>query len=152
LAREAADASARDALALYTRRTVREIDSVTPALGGLDLLVFTAGVGEHNPTLRARICDCLGILGLALDQAANLDNKPKTPSASSPRTRNGTPRRRSALRCSERHGSARNRTGGRPGTFAPGPSRPWDCPSPPRALSRRRAGRSLPAPAGRQAP
>ena len=83
LAREADEVAARDALALYTRRIVREIGSVTAALGGLELLVFTAGVGEHNATLRARICDGLGFLGLALDQAANLDNKPMISSAAS---------------------------------------------------------------------
>ena len=75
LAREGEEA-ARDALALYVRRAVREIGSMTVAIGGLDLLVFTAGIGEHNATIRARICDGLECLGVALDPAANLADAP----------------------------------------------------------------------------
>lgn len=73
---EAEQETARDALALYVRRAVREIGSVMAALGGLDLLIFTAGIGEHNATIRARICEGLGFLGVALDPQANLDNAP----------------------------------------------------------------------------
>ena len=49
---------------------------MTAAIGGLDLLVFTAGIGEHNAIIRARICDGLGFLGVALDPAANLADAP----------------------------------------------------------------------------
>jgi acetate kinase len=62
---------ARLALALYVRRIVREIGALVAVLGGLDLLVFTAGNGEHNAFLRERICRDLGFLGIALDEAAN---------------------------------------------------------------------------------
>lgn len=62
---------ARDALALYVRRIVREIGALVAVLGGLDLLVFTAGVGEHSAEIRRRICEALGFLGLRLDDAAN---------------------------------------------------------------------------------
>jgi acetate kinase len=41
------------------------------ALGGLDVLAFSGGVGEHQPRLRARIVDGLGFLGLDLDPARN---------------------------------------------------------------------------------
>ncbi|WP_317205387.1 acetate/propionate family kinase [Janthinobacterium sp.] len=61
----------RAALALYVRRIVREIGALTAILGGLDLLVFTAGVGEHSVELRRRICAELGFLGPLLDSAAN---------------------------------------------------------------------------------
>ncbi len=61
----------RAALALYVRRIVREVGALTAILGGLDLLVFTAGVGEHSAELRQRICDGLGFLGPLLDPAAN---------------------------------------------------------------------------------
>ncbi|WP_322039982.1 acetate/propionate family kinase [Burkholderia diffusa] len=72
LAREAAgDAPARDALALYVHRIVRETGALTALLGGLDMLVFTAGIGEHSAELRARICAALGWLGVALDARAN---------------------------------------------------------------------------------
>ncbi len=66
----------RAALALYVRRIVREIGALVAVLGGLDLLVFTAGVGEHSVEIRERICDDLGYLGLALDGAANARHAP----------------------------------------------------------------------------
>ncbi|HLT43722.1 MAG TPA: acetate/propionate family kinase, partial [Luteimonas sp.] len=62
---------ARLALDLYVRRIVREIGALAAVLGGLDLLVFTAGVGEHNAFVRERVCRDLAFLGLALDQGAN---------------------------------------------------------------------------------
>ncbi|MYN15074.1 acetate/propionate family kinase [Pusillimonas sp. TS35] len=67
---------ARDALALYVRRIVREIGALVAVLGGLELLVFTAGVGEHSAEIRRRVCDALGFLGLRLDPQANLANAP----------------------------------------------------------------------------
>jgi len=70
------DARARAALELYVRRIVREIGSLTAALGGLDMLAFTAGVGEHSAVLRERICAALGWLGVELDDAANLAHAP----------------------------------------------------------------------------
>lgn len=62
---------ARAALELYVRRIVREIGALAAALGGLDMLAFTAGVGEHSAVLRGRICDALGWLGLEIDEDAN---------------------------------------------------------------------------------
>jgi acetate kinase len=53
------------------RRIVREIGSLAAALGGLDMLAFTAGVGEHSAALRERICGALGWLGLLVDDTAN---------------------------------------------------------------------------------
>jgi len=70
------DARARAALELYVRRIVREIGSLTAALGGLDMLAFTAGVGEHSAVLRERICAALGWLGVDIDEAANLGHAP----------------------------------------------------------------------------
>ncbi|MEJ5207414.1 acetate/propionate family kinase [Denitratimonas sp. CY0512] len=65
---------ARLALALYVRRIVREIGALAAVLGGLDLLVFTAGVGEHNAFIRERVCRDLAFLGIELDDAANSAN------------------------------------------------------------------------------
>lgn len=65
---------ARLALALYIRRIVREIGALVAVLGGLDLLVFTAGVGEHNAFVRERICADLAFLGITLDADANQAN------------------------------------------------------------------------------
>lgn len=68
---EAENPRAEAALALYVRRIVREIGALVAVLGGLDLLVFTAGIGEHNAPVRQRICDGLSFLGVALDPTAN---------------------------------------------------------------------------------
>lgn len=62
---------ARAALALYVRSIVREIGGLVAVLGGLDLLVFTAGIGEHSVAIRARVCEALGYLGIDLDAEAN---------------------------------------------------------------------------------
>lgn len=61
-------------LALYVRRIVREIGAMVAVLGGLDLLVFTAGVGEHNAFIRQRVCRDLVFLGVGLDDEANAGN------------------------------------------------------------------------------
>lgn len=65
---------ARLALALYVRRVVREIGALVAVLGGLDLLVFTAGVGEHSAPIRERVCRHLAWLGILLDDSANSSN------------------------------------------------------------------------------
>nr|WP_316640081.1 acetate/propionate family kinase [uncultured Roseateles sp.] len=84
LAQEAGNPRVQAALDLYVRRIVREIGALVAVLGGLDLLVFTAGVGEHNAEIRARICAGLGFLGLALDEAANAGNASTISSSASP--------------------------------------------------------------------
>lgn len=84
LACEAAgDEPARDALAPYVHRIVRETGALTALLGGLDMLVFTAGIGEHSAELRERICASLGWLGIALDARANAAHAHVVSSASS---------------------------------------------------------------------
>lgn len=67
---------ARMALELFVRRIVREIGSLAAALGGLDLLVFTAGIGEHSAEIRARVCADLDWLGVSLNEAANATHAP----------------------------------------------------------------------------
>jgi acetate kinase len=62
---------AHDAIELFTYRIAIEAGAMVSALGGLDGLVFTAGVGEHAPAIRAAVCDRLAWLGLRLDSAAN---------------------------------------------------------------------------------
>jgi acetate kinase len=59
------------ALAVYTYRIAGAVAAMAVALGGLDALVFTAGVGEGSAYVRAQICDRLGFLGVELDAAAN---------------------------------------------------------------------------------
>jgi len=79
---------ARLALALYVRRIVREIGAMAAVLGGLELLAFTAGVGEHSVFIRERVCRDLAFLGVALDPAANAAHAPVI-SASGSRVRVG---------------------------------------------------------------
>ncbi|MDR9438926.1 MAG: acetate/propionate family kinase [Halomonas sp.] len=62
---------AREAIALYAYRAVREIGSLAAALGGLDQLVFTAGIGERAGPVREAICQGCEWLGLTLDADAN---------------------------------------------------------------------------------
>ena len=50
---------------------VKAIGALTAALGGLDTLVFSGGIGEHAAVVRARICDALAFLGVSLDSSAN---------------------------------------------------------------------------------
>jgi acetate kinase len=83
LAAEDTHPRARAALELYVRRIVREIGGLTAVLGGLDMLAFTAGVGEHSATLRARICEALGWLDLEVDADANAAGLPILSTAAS---------------------------------------------------------------------
>ncbi|MGH8194243.1 MAG: acetate/propionate family kinase [Woeseiaceae bacterium] len=76
LPREAGDDRVRLALALYVRRIVREIGALAGVLDGLDMLVFTAGIGEHNAVIRERVCRALGFLGVTLDDARNAVHAP----------------------------------------------------------------------------
>jgi len=71
------DPRAREAIDLFCYRAVREIGSLVAALGGLDAIVFTAGIGEHAPVIRRRIATGLGWLGLVLDDQANAAAGPR---------------------------------------------------------------------------
>jgi acetate kinase len=65
------DEAAELALAVYVHRLRAGIAAMAASLGGLDVLVFTGGVGENAPVVRAAACSGLGFLGVALDVAAN---------------------------------------------------------------------------------
>ena len=65
---------AREALDVFTFRIAGEIARLAATLGGLDAIVFTAGVGENQPRVRAAVADRLAWLGLALDEEANAAN------------------------------------------------------------------------------
>ena len=62
---------ATEAIALFCYRIVRELGSLSAAAGGLDALVFTGGIGEHNPGLRNSICQQAKWQGIVLDPEAN---------------------------------------------------------------------------------
>jgi acetate kinase len=59
------------AIDIFIRRLVRECGALTSCLGGLDLLAFTGGIGEHDGAVRARACADLAYLGVRIDAAAN---------------------------------------------------------------------------------
>lgn len=62
---------ASEAVDLFVFRAAREIGAMAASLAGLDGLVFTAGIGERAPAIRARICARCSWLGVILDQEAN---------------------------------------------------------------------------------
>ncbi|MGO4307374.1 acetate/propionate family kinase [Cupriavidus sp. RAF12] len=69
------DQRAKLAVDFYAFRAAQEIGKLAVTLGGLDALVFTAGIGANSPEVRARICAHLtGLFGVALDDAANNEN------------------------------------------------------------------------------
>jgi len=75
LEREAHDVRAAEAIALFCYQVKKWIGAFAAALGGLDTLVFAAGIGENAPTIRARICDGLGFLGIELYEKRNAANE-----------------------------------------------------------------------------
>jgi acetate kinase len=75
LAREAQDTRAAEALALFCYQARKWIGAFAAALAGLDTLVFSAGIGENSPVIRARICDGLAFLGVTLDERRNQANE-----------------------------------------------------------------------------
>ncbi len=70
-ARAAGDPDAALALAVFTRTAAKQVSAMAAALGGLDTLVFTGGIGQHSPALRAEIAEPLGFLGVTVDPEAN---------------------------------------------------------------------------------
>ena len=70
-ARENEDPRAAEAIALYCHQARKYVGALTASLGGLDKLIFTAGIGENSCVVRARICDGLEHLGIRIDPEAN---------------------------------------------------------------------------------
>lgn len=72
------DASAAaEAVDFYVYRVARELGALSAVLGGLDGFVFTAGIGENSPVIRARVCEQAAWLGIELDAAANATGGPR---------------------------------------------------------------------------
>ncbi|SDG10539.1 acetate/propionate family kinase [Paraburkholderia phenazinium] len=74
---------AREALELFAFRIAGEVARLATTLGGLNTLVFTAGIGEHQPETRHAVCERLAWLGVELDAPANQDNARVISSAAS---------------------------------------------------------------------
>jgi len=70
------DPRAREAIELFVWRAAREIGALAAALHGLDGVVFSAGIGENDPAIRAMICNRLTWLGVDIDNDANTQNAP----------------------------------------------------------------------------
>ncbi|MGH8094101.1 MAG: hypothetical protein ACREIF_11610 [Chthoniobacterales bacterium] len=74
LEREAKDERAAEAVAMFCYQVRKWIGAFAAALGGLDTLVFSGGMGENSPPIRLRICEGLEFLGVTLDEKQNAAN------------------------------------------------------------------------------
>ena len=75
--------AARLAVDYFVYRAAKEIGALTAVLGGVDALVFTAGIGENSAEIRQRICESSAWLGIELDAAANAERQAKISAARS---------------------------------------------------------------------
>jgi len=73
---EVGDVRAAEAVAIFCYQVRKWIGAFAAVLGGLDTLVFAGGIGENAATVRTRICDGLGFLGIELDQKRNAEHAP----------------------------------------------------------------------------
>jgi acetate kinase len=74
---ESPDPRAQEAVELFVYRISRELGSLAAALGGLDALLFTGGIGERSAVIRRLACRAAGWLGVELDEAANQAHGPR---------------------------------------------------------------------------
>jgi acetate kinase len=71
------EANAELAIDYFVYRAAKEVGALSAVLGGIDALVFTAGIGENSPEIRRRICEASSWLGIELDRDANNRKGPK---------------------------------------------------------------------------
>jgi acetate kinase len=76
LKQEPIDSRAAEAIELFCYQARKGIGALATVLGGVDSLVFSAGIGEHAPPIRARICAGLEFLGIVVNEPANEANQP----------------------------------------------------------------------------
>lgn len=86
LALEKEDIRAAEAVAQFCYQAKKWIGAFAAALGGLDTLVFSGGIGENSPVIRSRICEGLDFLGICLDEKRNIANSPVISSYSRQKT------------------------------------------------------------------
>ena len=84
LARREGDVRAAEAIDLFCYRVKTGIGALSAALGGLDSLVFSGGIGENSPEVRRRACEGLGFLGIDLDDGRNAAGEPLISTDASP--------------------------------------------------------------------
>jgi acetate kinase len=80
---DSSEPAARLAVDYFVYRAAKEIGALAAALGGIDALVFTAGIGENSAEIRRRVVDASAWLGIQLDGAANSARGPRISTASS---------------------------------------------------------------------
>jgi acetate kinase len=80
---ESTDPLAVAAMAHFVYAMTKYVGAYASVLGGLDALVFTAGIGENSPAVRAALCDSLAWLGVKLDKSANASGGPRISAADS---------------------------------------------------------------------
>lgn len=100
-----ADPRAAEAIDFFVNRIGRSIGSLAAAMGGLDTLVFTAGIGENAPRIRQRICQAAAWLGVGADPARNERGEMNI---GSPGSGVDMPMIPAIHRCGRRFGVARN--------------------------------------------
>ena len=88
------DPRAKLAVDLFCYRIRRELGSLAAALGGLDAIVFTGGIGENSAVIRERVCRDAAWLGVELDAAANAAGGPRISTPGAPRLGVGHPDQR----------------------------------------------------------
>jgi acetate kinase len=71
------DTRARFAVDYFVSAVTKQLGALATALGGLDAIVFTAGIGERSPVIRARVCQAAAWLGVELDESANAGHGPR---------------------------------------------------------------------------
>lgn len=69
--RASSDESAQFAIALFTHKVIRECGALIACVGGIDVLAFTGGIGEHDSVLRQKTCQALSYLGVQIDELLN---------------------------------------------------------------------------------
>jgi acetate kinase len=74
LDREAGDPHAAQAVAMFCYQAKKHLAAMASVLGGLDTLVFTAGIGANSPLIRGRICDGMEFMGIKLEAGRNQAN------------------------------------------------------------------------------
>jgi acetate kinase len=74
LQRRDSDSRAREAVEIFCRQAKKFIGAYAAAMGGLDTLVFSGGIGENSPEIRAGICAGMEFLGIEIDEQANQRN------------------------------------------------------------------------------
>jgi acetate kinase len=75
-AKKADKLHAAEAIALFCYQARKSLGALTAVLGGLDTLIFTAGIGEHMPAIRSRICEGMEFLDIRLDSLRNKHHAP----------------------------------------------------------------------------